>query len=436
MELPRARSRALFERAQRVLVGGVNSPVRAFKKVGGTPPFIVRARGAHVWDADGHEYIDYVGSWGPNLLGAAHPDVVRAVQEVAADGLSFGAPTEREVELAELVQRRMPSIERLRLVNSGTEATMSAVRVARAFTKRDQILKFDGAYHGHADLFLSKAGSGLATLGVADSAGVPPHVARDAHVVPYNDIAAAEAVFRDHGKELAAVIVEPVAGNVGVLQPVPRFLPTLRDLCDRHGTLLIFDEVITGFRVAPGGAQERYQVRPDLTCLGKILGGGLPMGAYGGRADVMHLVAPEGPVYQAGTLAGNPLSVAAGIATLRALTPTLYDQLETLSARLAEGLLRAAHEAAIPFQVNRVASMASLHFTSDPVVNAAAAFRSDAESYRRVFHHLLAQGIYLAPSPYEALFVSAAHTAPDLDRTVAEFRLALESITKSSEVSA
>jgi glutamate-1-semialdehyde 2,1-aminomutase len=422
--LASTRSEALFQEARAILVGGVNSPVRAFKNVGGTPRFIVRAQGPFLWDADGRQYIDYIGSWGASIFGAAHPRVVKAVQAAAESGFSFGAATEGEIRLGELVRRRMPSLERVRFVNSGTEATMSALRVARAATGRDRVLKFEGCYHGHADVFLSKAGSGIATLGIQGSAGVPGHVAADAITVPYNDIDAVEEAFRLHGNELAAVLVEPVAANMGVVPPHPGFLARLRELCDEHGALLIFDEVITGFRVAPGGAQERYGVRPDLTCLGKVLGGGLPIAGYGGRQEFMGLVAPEGPVYQAGTLAGNPLSVAGGLATLAELTPDVYERLEGLGARLERGISNAFQDAREPATCNRVGSLVSWFLARGPVADYASA-QSDRGRFARWFHGLLDRGVHPPPSPFEAWFVSAAHTERQIDETVVAARVSM-----------
>lgn len=419
------RSEDLFSRAKDVLVGGVNSPVRAFKAVGGTPRFIESARGATIRDVEGREYVDYVGAWGANILGAAPAAVVGAVQRAAANGLLFGAPTEAEVRLAEEVRRRMPSVERLRLVNSGTEATMSALRLARAFTGRRKFLKFDGSYHGHADPFLSNAESGLATLGLAASVGVSDAMAGESVVAAYNSLTAVEAAFHRYGGELAAVIVEPVASNMGVVPPAPGFLETLRGLCDHHGVLLIFDEVVTGFRVSHGGAQELYRIRPDLTCLGKILGGGLPVGAYGGRADVMRLVAPEGPVYQAGTMSGNPITVQAGLATLGQLAPDVYEALDRISATLGRRLEEAAAAGGTPLQVNRVASMLTPFLAPRPVLDYASAKRTDAARFAHVFHGLLERGVYVPPSPFEAWFVSVVHHAQHVDQTVAAFEAAL-----------
>ncbi|MBM3939829.1 MAG: glutamate-1-semialdehyde-2,1-aminomutase [SAR202 cluster bacterium] len=423
-----ARSAALFARAQQHLPGGVNSPVRSFGAVGGTPPFIARGKGGHLWDVDDNEYVDFVGSWGPLVLGHAHPAVARAVRRAAAGGTSFGAPTEGEVRLAELIKAAMPSIDLLRLVNSGTEATMSAIRVARAFTSRGKIIKFNGSYHGHADGLLVKAGSGLATHGIPTSAGVPISYAAETLVAEYNRLDTVEALLRANVNQVAAIIVEPVAGNMGVVPPASGFLEGLRRMADSHGALLIFDEVITGFRVARGGAQERYGVRPDLTCLGKIIGGGLPVGAYGGRADVMRMVAPLGPMYQAGTLSGNPLAVAAGIACLEALAkPGTYAKLERLGARAEAGLRAAADTTSVPLAINRVGSMLTAFFCDGSVTTWAEAARSDTAAYAAFFHALLDQGVYIAPSQFECAFLSLAHTPADLARTAEAATLALRS---------
>jgi glutamate-1-semialdehyde 2,1-aminomutase len=413
------RSRELFARAQRHIPGGVNSPVRAFRAVGGDPLFIAAARGARVVDVDEHEYIDYVGSWGPMILGHAHPRVLAAIAEVAAEGTSFGAPTELEVRFAEKVKALVPSIELLRCVSSGTEATMSAVRLARGFTGRERIVKIDGGYHGHADFLLAEAGSGAATLGIPGSAGVPEAAARDTIVVPWNDLGAMEAAFAKHPGQIAAVIVEPVPGNMGVVPPAPGYLAALSELTRAAGTLLILDEVMTGFRVALGGAQARYGVVPDLTCLGKIVGGGLPAAAFGGRADVMSKLAPLGPVYQAGTLSGNPLALAAGLATLELLeAPGTYERLEALSARLEAGVAGAARAAGVPFTSNRVGSMLTGFFTAGPVTDYRSAKTSDTARYGRFFRAMLERGVYLAPSQYEAAFVSLAHSDGDIERTI------------------
>jgi glutamate-1-semialdehyde 2,1-aminomutase len=412
-------SSQLFARGERVMPGGVNSPVRAFRAVGGAPFFVARAEGARLWDVDGRAYIDYVGSWGPLILGHAAPAVVEAVTAAARRGTSYGAPTAGEVELAEAIAAAYPSMEMVRLVSSGTEAAMSAIRVARGATGRDIIVKFDGCYHGHADSLLVRAGSGGATFSVPDSAGVPAALARLTVTAPFNDIEAVRAIFRERGREVAAVIVEPVAGNMGVVPPAPGFLEGLREVCTGHGSLLIFDEVITGFRVGYGGAQARHGVRPDLTCLGKIIGGGLPVGAYGGRRDVMEHVSPLGSVYQAGTLSGNPLAVAAGLATLRALRAgDLYAGLEKLAAELEDGLRRAAAAAGVPATVNRVGSMLTAFFCPGPVTDYASARRADTARYARFFQAMLARGVYLAPSQFEAAFLSMAHTAADVAHTV------------------
>jgi len=414
-------SKSLFSRAQARIPGGVNSPVRAFRAVGGNPLFIAKASGSKLYDAEGREYIDYVGSWGPAILGHAHPDVVAAVQKVAADGLSFGAPTEREVELAELLCELVPSLEVVRLVSSGTEATMSAARVARAATKRDKILKFAGCYHGHADSFLVKAGSGAATLGLPDSPGVPAALAALTVTVSFNDLDAVRAALS--GCDVAAVFVEPVVGNMGLLAPRPGFLDGLRAACSETGTLLVFDEVMTGFRVALGGAQALFNIQPDLTCLGKIVGGGMPLAAYGGRAELMRLVAPDGPVYQAGTLSGNPLATAAGLTTLRLLrAPGVYESLEAKTAQLCAGIAAAAREAKVPFYGPHIGSMFTGFFADGPIDDEASARRCDTALFGRFHNAMLARGIYLAPSQFEAGFVSLAHTGDDIARTVAAAR--------------
>jgi glutamate-1-semialdehyde 2,1-aminomutase len=414
------RSRELFALAQRYLPGGVDSPVRAFKAVGGDPLFIARGKGSRIWDVDGNEYIDYVCSWGPLILGHAPPAVVQAIQAAAENGTSFGAPTELEIALARLITEAMPGVEMVRFVNSGTEATMSALRLARAATGRPLVIKFAGCYHGHVDSLLVAAGSGAMTFGIPDSPGVPPAVAQTTLVLPYNDLAAVERAFASHGREIAAVIVEPVAGNMGVVPPRPGFLEGLRQLTRDHGALLIFDEVITGFRLGYGGAQALYGITPDLTCLGKIIGGGLPVGAYGGRRDLMRLVAPVGPVYQAGTLSGNPLAMSAGIATLQALRqPGVYAQLEERAAALAEGLTAAARAAGVPVHCARAGSMLTLFFTDQPVVDYDTARQADTRRYAAFFRGMLDEGVYLAPSQFEALFVSLAHTPDDIAQTVA-----------------
>ena len=405
----------LFKAASRVIPGGVNSPVRAFRGVGGEPFFVASAEGARLTDVDGRSYLDFVGSWGPLILGHAARPVVEAVTAAVSRGTSYGAPTPGEVDLAEMITAAYPSMEMVRLVSSGTEATMSAIRVARGATGRDVLLKFDGCYHGHADSLLVKAGSGGATFGIPDSAGVPESLARLTVTASFNDIAGVRAIFEARGREIAAVIVEPVAGNMGVVPPAPGFLEALRDLCTRHGAVLIFDEVITGFRLAFGGAQMKYGIRPDLTCLGKIIGGGLPVGAYGGSRDLMSRVSPLGPVYQAGTLSGNPLAVAAGLATLRALREgDVYRRLDSLGAELERGLVAAAGKAGVPFTVNRVGSMLTGFFTDKPVTDYATAKRSDAARYGRFLHAMLARGVFLAPSQFEAAFVSLAHRDADI----------------------
>jgi glutamate-1-semialdehyde 2,1-aminomutase len=425
-----ATSQSLFESAQRIMPGGVNSPVRAFKGVGGTPFFVARAEGAHMVDVDGRSYLDFLGSWGPLILGHAAPAVVEALTEAARHGTSYGAPTAGEVEMAERITRAVPSMEMVRLVSSGTEAAMSAIRVARGATARDLIIKFDGCYHGHADSLLVKAGSGGATFGVPDSQGVPAALAALTLALPFNDLGAVRRALESRRGEVAAVLVEPVAGNMGVVPPAPGFLEGLRELCTRHGALLIFDEVITGFRVAFGGAQARFGVRADLTCLGKIIGGGLPVGAYGGSRELMSRVAPLGAVYQAGTLSGNPLAVAAGLATLRALdNPAVYDRLERLGGALEKGITEAAAAAGIPVTVNRVGSMLTTFFTEGPVTDYASAKRADTARYARFFHAMLDRGVFLAPSQFEAAFVSLAHSEQDLDRAAAACREAMTSLS-------
>jgi glutamate-1-semialdehyde 2,1-aminomutase len=411
--LKHSKSEDLFRRAQAVIPGGVNSPVRAFRGVGGNPIFIARGEGSHIFDADGNEYIDYVGSWGPLLLGHRHPDVIRALEEALKIGTSFGAPTQREVELAEEIRDAVPSIEMVRLVNSGTEATMSAIRLARGFTGRDLTVKFEGCYHGHVDSLLVKAGSGMATLGIADTQGVPRAFCDTTIALPFNSVDALEQAFQSHGAKIASVIVEPVVGNMGCVPPAPGFLQALRDITARHGALLILDEVMTGFRLARGGAQELYGIRPDLTTLGKVIGGGLPIGAYGGRADIMSRIAPSGPVYQAGTLSGNPLAVSAGLAMLRHIKahPEIYTQLESRAARLTAS-------APTGVTVNRVGSMFTFFFTDKPVTDYDSARRSDTAHFGRFFRLMLERGVYLAPSQFEAAFLSAAHSEEDIDKTV------------------
>jgi glutamate-1-semialdehyde 2,1-aminomutase len=415
--MKRTNSEALFERAKRVIPGGVNSPVRAYRSVGGAPPFIVRGEGSHIFDADGNEYIDYVGSWGPLILGHRPKCVVEAVERVLENGTTFGAPTEGEVELAELICQCVPSMEMVRLVSSGTEATMSALRVARGFTRRDLTIKFEGCYHGHVDSLLVKAGSGMATLGIADTQGVPRAFAETTIALPFNSIAAVEKAFHERGDQIAAVIVEPVVGNMGCVPPVPGFLEALRELTARYGAVLIFDEVMTGFRLALGGAQERFGIRPDMTTLGKIVGGGFPLAAYGGRADIMSRVAPVGPIYQAGTLSGNPVAVAAGLATVRQLRehPEIYAMLEARTARLT-----ASPPAGT--SANRVGSMFTLFFTTERVTDWRSASKCDTARFGRFFHWMLDHGVYLAPSQFEAGFVSVAHGEADIDETVSAGR--------------
>jgi glutamate-1-semialdehyde 2,1-aminomutase len=408
----------LMERAERLMPGGVNSPVRAFRAVGGHPLFIARALGARVFDADDNAYLDYIGSWGPAILGHAHPKVVQSVVETAAKGLSFGAPTEGEVRFAEAVMERYPSIQMLRCVSSGTEATMSALRVARGFTGRDVIVKFDGAYHGHSDSLLVKAGSGAATFGNPDSAGVPASIVENTATVAYNDNAALNDLFARDGARIAAVIVEPVAGNMGLVPPQPQFLETILELCARHGALSIFDEVMTGCRVARGGAQGLFGMTPDLTCLGKIVGGGLPLAVYGGRADVMQRVAPLGPVYQAGTLSGNPIAVNAGLSTLAELDHNAYQRLEELGSRLQTGLERALRETDTPGVVQRVGSMLTLFFHRGPVRSWIDALASDTARFGSWHRGLVTRGVYWPPSQFEAAFISLAHTEQDIDQTL------------------
>jgi len=420
--MPHNRSHRLFQRAKAKTPGGVNSPVRAWKGVGGTPLFIARGQGAHVYDSDGNRYIDFVGSWGPLICGHAHRQIVHELAKTARNGTTFGAPTEHEVKLAELVVRLIPSLQKIRLVSSGTEATMSAIRVARAYTGRSKIVKFDGCYHGHADGLLVKAGSGIATLGLPDSPGIPSGFAKETLVAKYNDVMSVSKLFKRHGKNIAALIVEPVCGNMGVIPPEKNFLSFLRKITRREGTLLIFDEVITGFRIALGGAQSFYGVKPDLTCLGKILGGGLPLAAFGGRRPIMDLLAPEGPVYQAGTLSGNPLAVTAGLATLRLLArPGTYARLEAKGKKLEEGFARILRRFSIRGTINRIGSMMTLFFGLERVRDAADARRCDRERFARYFHGMLRRGIYLPPAPFEAMFISLAHTTADIDSTVAAF---------------
>jgi glutamate-1-semialdehyde 2,1-aminomutase len=414
-----SRNDELFARAQRTIPAGVNSPVRAFRSVGGTPRFFARGQGAYLWDADGKRYIDYVGSWGPAILGHAHPDVVKAVQDTAAHGLSFGAPTEIEIALAETLARRLPSLELVRLVSSGTEATMSALRLARGYTGRTKIVKFEGCYHGHGDSLLVKAGSGALTFGQPSSAGVPPAIANETIVLPYNDLAAVEAAFAKDGPAIACVIVEPVAGNMNLIVPAPGFLEGLRAVCDRHGAVLIFDEVMTGFRVHAQGAQGLYGITPDLTTLGKVIGGGMPVGAFGGRRAIMEKIAPLGPVYQAGTLSGNPVAVAAGLATLAATeAPGFYDRLVVRTRALVEGLTAAAQRAGVAFCAQSVGGMFGLYFASRVPESYETVMTCDKERFNRFFHAMLDTGVYLAPSAFEAGFVSAAHSDGDIAATI------------------
>ncbi len=410
----------LFERAQRSIPAGVNSPVRAFRSVGGTPRFFVSGSGSRVVDADGKAYVDYVGSWGPLVLGHAHPEVVRAVQQAAAQGLSFGAPTEAEIEMAEEIVKLVPSMEMVRLVSSGTEATMSAIRLARGFTGRDAIIKFEGCYHGHADSLLVKAGSGALTFGNPSSGGVPADFARHTLVLDYNDPQQLDDTFRQAGDSIAAVIVEPVAGNMNLIAPRPQFLQAMRELCTRHGAVLIFDEVMTGFRVALGGAQAHYGIQPDLTTLGKVIGGGMPVGAFGGRRDIMQKIAPLGPVYQAGTLSGNPVAMAAGLTTLKLIqAPGFYDRLGATTRRLTDGLAAVAREQGVTFSAQAVGGMFGLYFRTAAPQTYGEVMECDKEAFNRFFHAMLVKGVYFAPSAFEAGFVSAAHTAADIDETVA-----------------
>ena len=423
-------SEKLFAKAKDLFPGGVNSPVRAFKGVGGTPRFIARGRGSHLFDVDGNDYVDYVLSWGPMIVGHCQPEVMREVQDAMKDGSSYGAPSPREIQLAEVVRARMPWVERMRFCSSGTEATTAAIRVARGFTGRDDILKFDGCYHGAGDSLLVKAGSGVETLGLPDSPGVPADLARHTLTLAYNDLAAVEKLFAARGGSIAAVIVEPVVGNMGVLVPKPGYLAGLLAACRKAGALLIVDEVMTGFRVGEGGACGRYGIRPDLVTFGKVIGAGLPVGAFGGRVDVMERVAPAGPIYQAGTLSGNPMAMAAGFATLRLMTPAAYERLERSSAELADGLEKAAADANVAVQVNRVGSMLTVFFSDRPVFDAASARACDTKRFGVFFHTLLENGVYFPPSQFEAAFLSTAHSDDDLEATLRAARVAFAAAAK------
>jgi glutamate-1-semialdehyde 2,1-aminomutase len=424
----RAKSDELFAEALKHLPGGVNSPVRAFRAVGGNPFFVDRAAGARIWDIDGNQYIDYVCTWGPAIHGHAHPRIVGAVQAAAVKGTSFGTPNPLEVTMAKLVREAFPGVEKVRFCNSGTEACMSVVRLARGYTGRDKIIKFEGCYHGHVDSLLVKAGSGALTFGQPDSAGIPSSFAQHTIVLPFNHEGAVRSAFMANRGKIAAVIVEPVPGNAGVYLPKPGYLQFLREITEREGALLIFDEVMTGFRLARGGAQELFGVKPDLTCLGKIIGGGLPVGAFGGRREIMNYLAPEGPVYQAGTLSGNPLAMAAGIAALEMLDQNTYQRLEQLGSRLERGFREAARNAGVPVQFNRCGSMFCAYFTSEPVQNLNDAMRSDRGRFARFFHAMLEDGVYIAPSQFEAGFISTAHTEEDIDQTVAAAAKALKGL--------
>ena len=428
--MQRQKSEELFNQAQKYIPGGVNSPVRSFRAVGGTPPFIARGSGSKVWDVDGNEYIDYLGSWGPLVLGHSHPAVVEAVKTAAEGGTSFGAPVAQEVELAQIICEALPSVELVRLVSSGTEACMSAIRLARAHTGRDKLIKFAGCYHGHADGLLVKAGSGAMTHGIPTSAGVPESYASETLVADYNDLSSVEALFNRFPNQIAAIIVEPVAGNMGVVPPAQGFLGGLREVTAKNDALLIFDEVITGFRIAYGGAQGLFSVTPDITCLGKIIGGGLPVGAYGGSREIMEQVAPLGPMYQAGTLSGNPLAVAAGVAALSQLKkPGVYQQLESMTQRLADGITQVFREAETPGTVNRIGSMFTGFFSPSPVASLNQVEQADSSAYGKYFHTMLERGVYLAPSQFEAGFVSLAHTDADIDQTLAVAKEAMASLS-------
>ena len=425
------RSRALFEEAKKYIPGGVNSPVRAFKSVGDTPRFIAKAKGSHIWDVDGNEYIDYVCSWGPMILGHAHPEVIKAIQEQAEKGTSYGAPTELEVKLAKMIVELVPSVEKVRMVNSGTEATMSAIRLARGYTGRNKVIKFEGGYHGHVDALLVKAGSGLTTFGVPTSPGIPEDFAKHTITVPFNDIDALKKVIDEVGNDVAAVIMEPVMANAGLIIPEPGFLEKVRELTAEKGIVLIFDEVITGFRLSLGGAQEYFGITPDLSCFGKIIGGGLPVGAFGGKAEIMNYLAPEGPVYQAGTLSGNPLAMVAGIKTLELLQkPGVYDSLREKTDRLAEGLKEAAKTAGIEDKLcfKKIESISIVYFTDRDVKNYQDALTSNTEIYAKFFRKMLEQGVYLAPSQFEVAFMSTAHTDEDIEKTVKAAEVAFKEI--------
>ncbi len=414
-----SRSKRLFEKAQRLIPGGVNSPVRAFRAVGGNPLFIKRAKGSRLYDVDGNEYIDYVLSWGPMILGHCHPEVTRALKDAVSKGTSYGAPTPLELELAELILKAYPSMDKVRMVNSGTEATMSAIRVARGFTKRNKIIKFEGCYHGHADGLLVKAGSGATTFGIPDSPGVPEDYARNTITLPFNNIDAVRDVIEREWRDIACVILEPVVGNIGCVLPLPGFLETLRELTEKYGIVLIFDEVMTGFRVSYGGAQEYYRIKPDMTCLGKVIGGGLPVGAYGGKKEIMAMVAPEGPVYQAGTLSGNPLAMTAGIATLKILSKrSTYRELEKKVSMLEEGLKDVVRKTGARARFYRAGTMFCTYFTERDVIDYSTAKTSNTEMFARFFHGMLSRGIYIAPSQFEAGFISIAHSERDIEKTI------------------
>lgn len=425
-----SKSETLFAKAKTIFPGGVNSPVRAFNAVGSTPRFIERAQGPYLVDVDGRRYVDYVLSYGPLLHGHAHPKVIEAIQDAAKLGTSFGMPTEKAIQLAELIQEFMPKIEMLRFVNSGTEATMSALRLARAATNRTKIIKFAGCYHGHADPLLAKAGSGVATLGLPDSSGVPPYATQDTLIADFNDLASVQNLVDEFPNEMAAIIVEPVAGNMGLVKPQPGFLAGLRKICDRCGALLIFDEVMTGFRVAPSGAQGLYEVTPDLTTLGKVIGGGLPVGAYGGRRDLMELVAPVGPMYQAGTLSGNPLAMAAGLATLKHLKSIDHEALQTRCQKLDSGIISAAQTNGIDLVIDRVGTMSGMYFLAEKPKNWNEVQQADKEQFKTFFHSMLEQGVFYAPSPFEAAFISTVHTETEIETTVAAAEKALEKVAQ------